>query len=57
MIYKDYTKESGDVRFQNLFRVTFYLGEQHVIHQRKVYDSMQFLGDTGGIFGSMMLIG
>ena len=33
------------------------LGDKKFIHQRQVYDFMAFLGDAGGIYGSMMLIG
>ena len=33
------------------------LGDKKFIHQRQVYDFMAFLGDVGGIYGSMMLIG
>ena len=33
------------------------LGDKKVIHQRQVYDFMAFLGDAGGVSGSMMLIG
>ena len=35
----------------------FSLGEQHWIHNRKVYDQMVLLGDLGGLFGSLMIIG
>lgn len=34
-----------------------YLGDKKFYHQRQVYDFMAFLGDAGGIYGSMMLIG
>ena len=46
-----------DDRRIDMMMLEFYLGEQHVIHQRRVYDIMTFLGDVGGIYGSMMLIG
>jgi len=35
----------------------FNLGEKLIIHKRQVYNSLDFLGDAGGVFGSMMLIG
>ena len=41
----------------SLMRVAIFLGDKHVIQQRQVYDIMAFLGDVGGIYGSMMLIG
>ena len=34
-----------------------YLGDKKFYHQRKVYDFMAFLGDAGGTYESMMLIG
>jgi hypothetical protein len=33
------------------------LGTKKVVQIRRVYDTMDFLGDTGGIFGSMVLLG
>ena len=40
-----------------MLKLQFYLGEKQIIHERKVYNSMDFLGDAGGVFGSMMVIG
>ena len=33
------------------------LGEQHLIHNRRVYEFMILLGDLGGLFGSLIFIG
>ena len=38
-------------------RLDFSLGPRKVIQIRRAYDSMDFLGDAGGIFGSMVLLG
>ena len=38
-------------------KIQIFIGEKVFMHNRKVYDSMQFLGDAGGIQGSMILIG
>ena len=40
-----------------MLRLRFQLGEKFIIHKRQVYNSMDFLGDAGGVFGSMMIIG
>ena len=40
-----------------MFRGTVFLGDKKFIHIRQVYDIMALLGDAGGIYGSMMLIG
>ena len=40
-----------------LLRINVFLGDKQIIHQRNVYDFMMFLGDAGGVYGSMMLIG
>ncbi len=37
--------------------VKFSLGSKKVIQIRRVYETMDFLGDAGGIFGSMVLLG
>ena len=42
---------------KKIMQVQIFLGDKHVIQQRQVYDIMAFLGDVGGIYGSMMLIG
>ena len=34
-----------------------FLGDKKIIHKRNVYDFMMFLGDTGGVYESMMRIG
>ena len=33
------------------------MSDKKLIHQRIVYDSLTFLGDAGGVYGSMMAIG
>ena len=33
------------------------LGPKRVVQIRRVYDTMDLLGDLGGIFGSMVLLG
>ena len=38
-------------------RATVLLGDKKFISVRQVYDIMDLLGDAGGIYGSMMLIG
>ena len=50
-----YAFESSDPR--SLMDIMIILGDKKFIHQRQVYDIMAFLGDAGGIYGSMMLIG
>ena len=35
----------------------FQLGEKFIKHNRRVYDSMNFLEDAGGVVQSMMFIG
>ena len=40
-----------------LLGLSFTLGEKNIIHDRRVYDSLQFLGDAGGIAGSMTILG
>ena len=40
-----------------LLRVVVVLGSKKIIQFRQVYDFMGFLGDAGGIYGSMMIIG
>ena len=42
---------------EHLVKVGLFLGDKKFIHERQVYDFMAFLGDAGGIQGSMMLIG
>ena len=42
---------------QTLLRINVYLGDRVFIHSRNSYDFMMLLGDAGGIYGSMMLIG
>ena len=32
-------------------------GEKYIIHKRQVYNLMDFLGDAGGVYGSMMIVG
>ena len=51
--------EKSSVQFNSplIALAQFYLGEQHVIHNRRVYDQMQLLGNLGGLLGSLMLIG
>ena len=44
-------------RAKSMLRLHFNLNEKYIIHKRKVYNSMDFLGDAGGVFGSMILIG
>ena len=34
----------------------FVLGEKKFIHNRRVYSMMEFLGDAGGLYGSMLFI-
>ena len=50
-----YAYESSDPFTMMSIMVIF--GDKKFIHQRQVYDFMAFLGDAGGIYGSMMLIG
>ena len=50
----DTFEESGD---KERIKIMVILGDKKFIHQREVYDFMAFLGDVGGIYGSMMLIG
>ena len=38
-------------------KINVYLGDRVYIHKRNVYDFMMFLGDSGGIYEAMMLIG
>ena len=38
-------------------KIAIFQGEKKIIHKRRVYDFMAFLGDAGGIYGSMMIIG
>ena len=38
-------------------KIMIFIGNKKFIHQRQVYDFMAFLGDAGGVHGSMMLIG
>ena len=38
-------------------RVTFKLGTRQVIHKRKIYGLMDFLADSGGVYGSLFLLG
>ena len=33
------------------------MSDKKLIHQRTVYDFLTFLGDAGGVYGSMMAIG
>ena len=40
-----------------MMKIMIILGDKKFIHERKVYDFMAFLGDAGGVYGSMMLIG
>ena len=37
--------------------IKIFLGDKNFIHKRRIYDTMNFLGDAGGIYGSMMFIG
>ena len=54
-IESNYAYEQPDHKL--LAKVLIFLGDKKFIHQRQVYDFMAFLGDAGGIYGSMMLIG
>ena len=40
-----------------MLHLKFQLGEKYMIHTRRVYDSMNFLEDAGGVVQSMMFIG
>ena len=40
-----------------LLRINLFLGDKQFIHKRNVYDFMMFLGDAGGVYGSMIIIG
>ena len=40
-----------------MLKLTINLGEKYFIHKRQVYNFMDFLGDAGGILGSMTIIG
>ena len=50
-----YSSETADPRL--LMDIMIIMGDKKFIHQRQVYDFMALLGDAGGIYGSMMLIG
>ena len=54
-------KESHSVDVSNnpvyLLRAVVVLGSKKFIQFRQVYDFMGFLGDVGGIYGSMKIIG
>ena len=45
------------VIYSRYFQLLVVLGDKKFIHQRKVYDFMDFFGDAGGIYESMMLLG
>ena len=51
--------EGKDYDYERLImlKLTINLGEKYFIHKRQVYNIMDFLGETGGIFGSMLVIG
>ena len=51
--------EESSIHFEQdkFLKISFHLGDKYIIHKRKVYSSMDFLGDAGGVYGSMMLIG
>ena len=51
------SKTSIDLQGNLYGSVRFRLGEQHLIHNRRVYDVMILLGDLGGLFGSLLFIG
>jgi len=42
---------------KTFYSAKFNRSERLVVQNRRVYDSLQFLGDLGGVFGSMYLIG
>ena len=42
---------------KQLLRLNFVLGDNHVIQKRKVSSFMSFLGESGGVHGSMMILG
>ena len=46
-----------EINYKERIKIMVILGNKKFIHQREVYDFMAFLGDVGGIYGSMMLIG
>lgn len=46
-----------ETRKLTLMTINFSLGPKKVVFNRRVYDSLDFLGDAGGIFGSMVLLG
>ena len=50
-----YSSDGADPR--SLTEIMVIMGDKKFIHQRQVYDFMALLGDAGGIYGSMMLIG
>lgn len=37
--------------------IRIYLGDRVYIHKRNVYDFLEFLGDSGGMYESMMIFG
>ena len=49
----EFRKRAGN-RYLN---ASVFLGDKKIYHSRKVYDFMAFLGDAGGTYESMMLIG
>ena len=38
-------------------KVRIFLGTKQIIHNRRVYDSQEFLEDAGGIYGALIWIG
>ena len=51
--------EGKDVDYERaiMLKLTVNLGEKYFIHKRQVFNCMDFFGEAGGIFGSMMILG
>ena len=53
----EWTRLDGVGPDQTFMSNKFYLSTKRVIQNRKVYSLMDFLGDSGGLYESIFLIG
>ena len=56
MINRDYLLTFSEDK-SKMMNLSFSMGDKHYIHNRRVYGLMDFLGDAGGIYGSMIIFG